>query len=156
MPKCGIFINFVFCRQLLKNEIIPAEKKQKEDKAAVYVATLFLYVMTQNSSRPKELCRSQIIYVLAKASQNSRLKRAFEVATVKFSIATELEEDFEKSCRDNPEICCDIQGGNGEGIMSRHYFVCHNIKAEDQWMNSFTTRDNFVATKNIKKETQVN
>ena len=32
MPKCGIFINFVFYRQSLKNERIPVEKKQKEDK----------------------------------------------------------------------------------------------------------------------------
>ena len=32
MPKCGIFINFVFCRKLLKNEIILAKKKQTEDK----------------------------------------------------------------------------------------------------------------------------
>ena len=29
MPKCGIFINFVFCRQLLKNERISVEKKAK-------------------------------------------------------------------------------------------------------------------------------
>ena len=67
--------------------------------------------MTQNSSRPKELCRSQQIYVVTKTCPNSRLKRAFKVATVKFSVATKLEEDFEESCYDNPEICRDIQGG---------------------------------------------
>ena len=76
MPKCGIF-NFVFCMKLLKNEIIPVEKKQKEDKAAVCVATQFLYVATQNSSRLKELCHSLQIYVAAKTSENSKMKRAF-------------------------------------------------------------------------------
>ena len=39
MPKYGIFINLVFCRQLLTNERIPTEKKQKDEKAAVLVAT---------------------------------------------------------------------------------------------------------------------
>ena len=39
MSKYGIFINFVFCSQLLKNEIIPAKKKQKDEKATVLVAT---------------------------------------------------------------------------------------------------------------------
>ena len=63
MPKCGIFINFVFYRQLLKNERILSEKKQKDDKTAICVATQHLYVATQNSSRPNELCRSQQIYV---------------------------------------------------------------------------------------------
>ena len=57
-PKCGIFINFEFCRKLLKNEIIPVETKQKEDKEAVCVTTQILYVATQNSSRPKELCHN--------------------------------------------------------------------------------------------------
>ena len=67
--------------------------------------------MTQNSSGPKELCRSQKIYVVIKTCLNSRLKRAFKVVTIKFSVTTKLEEDFEESCRDNPEICRDIQGG---------------------------------------------
>ena len=62
-------------------------------------------------SQPAKLCRSQQSYVAAKTSQNSRLKRAFEVVTVKFSVAIELREDFEESRRDNPEICRDIQGG---------------------------------------------
>ena len=39
MPKDGIFINFVFCRQLLKKERILAEKKQKDEKAVVLIAT---------------------------------------------------------------------------------------------------------------------
>ena len=53
MKKCGIFINFMFCRQLLKKERILIEKKQKEDKTAVCVATQHLYVVTQNSSRAR-------------------------------------------------------------------------------------------------------
>ena len=131
MPKCGIFINFVFCRKLLKNERIPAEKKQKEDKAAVCVATQIIYVATQNLSRLKELCRNQQIYVIAKTSQNSRMKRALLVASVKFSVTTELEEEFEESRRDNPKMCRDILKVKGEGIVSRRYFSCFNIKAED-------------------------
>ena len=59
MPKCEIFINFVFYGKLLKNERIPVEKKQKEDKTAVYVTTQHLYVTSQNSSKLKELCRSK-------------------------------------------------------------------------------------------------
>ena len=118
MPKCGIFINFVFCRHLLKNERIPSEKKQKEDKTAVCVATQHLYVVTQNSSSPKELCRNQQIYVAAKIGHNSRLKRPFWVTTVKFFVVTGLEEDFEESCRDNLEICRNILKINGEGIVS--------------------------------------
>ena len=51
--------------------------------------------------------------------------------TINFSIATELEKDFEENRRDNPEICRDILKVNGEGIMSRHYVQCRNIKAED-------------------------
>ena len=51
--------------------------------------------------------------------------------TVKFYVETELEEDFDKSCRDNPEICRDILKVNGEGIVSPHYFLCRNIKAKD-------------------------
>ena len=121
----------MFCRKLLKNEIIPTEKKQKEDKAAVCVATQIIYVTTQNSSRPKELCCSQQICVAAKTSQNSRMKRAFLVVTVKIFVATELEEEFEESCRDNSEMCHDILKVKGEGIVSRHYFSCRNIKAED-------------------------
>ena len=73
--------------------------------------------MQQSVSRHK-FCKlrhkiqvGQRSYVAAKASQNLRLKRAFKVATIKFSVTTELEEDFEESCRDNPEICRDIQGG---------------------------------------------
>ena len=77
MPKYEIFINFVFCGQLLKKEKIQAEKKQKEDKTVVYVVTQHLYVVTQNSSRPKELCCSQQIYVTDKIGKNSRVKRAF-------------------------------------------------------------------------------
>ena len=48
-----------------------------------------------------------------------------------FSVATKLEKDFEESCRDNPEICRDILKVNDEGIVSRHYFLCRNIKVED-------------------------
>ena len=44
---------------------------------------------------------------------------------------TELEEDFEESYCDNPEICLDILKVNGEGIVSRHYILCRNIKDED-------------------------
>ena len=121
----------MFCSQLLRNERIPVEKKQKDDKTAVCVTTQHLYVATQNSSRPKKLCRSQQIYVATKIGQNSKLKRAFEVATVKISVATELEEDFKESCRDNPEIRCDIFKVNGEGMVLQHYFLCRNIKAED-------------------------
>ena len=51
--------------------------------------------------------------------------------TVKFYVAKELEEDFEESHRGNPEICCDILKVNGEGIVSRYYVLCRNIKAED-------------------------
>ena len=77
MPKCEIFINFVFYKQLLKNEIISTEKKQKDDKTAVYVATQHLYVATQNSNRSKELYRRQQSYVATKIGQNSMLKRDF-------------------------------------------------------------------------------
>ena len=59
------------------------------------------------------------------------LKRAFYVETVKFSIAIELEDDFEESRRDNLEICHDILKVNDEGIVSRHYVLCRNIKVED-------------------------
>ena len=69
------------------------KKKKKEDKTAICVAT-------KDSSKKKELCRSQQIYVATKISQNSRMKRAFKVTIVKFSVATELEEDFEESCLD--------------------------------------------------------
>ena len=58
--------------------------------------------------------------------------------TIKFFVAIELEEYFEESCRenpeicrDNPEICRDILKVDGEGIVSQHYFLCCNIKAED-------------------------
>ena len=51
--------------------------------------------------------------------------------TINIFVATELEEHFEESYRDNPEICRDILKVNGEVIVSRHYFFCHNIKAED-------------------------
>ena len=51
--------------------------------------------------------------------------------TVKFLLATELEKDFEESCRDNLEIFRDILKVNDEGIVSRHYFLCRNIKVED-------------------------
>ena len=74
---------------------------------------------------------------------------------VKFFVATGLEEDFEESHCDNPEICCDILKVNGEGIVSQHYFSCRNIKAENYWMNSVVTRDNSVTTENVKKVTQV-
>ena len=40
------------------------------------------------------------------------------MVTVKFSVVTELEEDFEESRRDNPEICRKILKVNGEGIVS--------------------------------------
>ena len=50
---------------------------------------------------------------------------------VKFSVATELEEDFKEVRRDNPEIYRDILKVNGEGIVSRHYVLCRNIKAKD-------------------------
>ena len=40
------------------------------------------------------------------------------MVTVKFSVVTELEEDFEESRRDNPEICRNILKVNGEGIVS--------------------------------------
>ena len=53
------------------------------------------------------------------------------MATVNVSVATELEEAFEESCRDNPEMCRDILKENGEGNVSRHYVLCRNIKAED-------------------------
>ena len=59
------------------------------------------------------------------------MKRAFLGAIVKFSVAAELEEEFEESCRDNPEMCRDIVKVKGEGIVSRHYFSCRNIKVED-------------------------
>ena len=70
-------------------------------------------------------------YVAAKTSQNSRLKRDFLVTTVQFSVTTKLEEDFEESRHDNPEIYHDILKVNAEGIVSRHYVLCRNIKAED-------------------------
>ena len=47
---------------------------------------------------------------------------------MKFFFTTELEEDFEESCRYKPEIFRDILKVNGEGIVSRHYFLCRNIK----------------------------
>ena len=104
----------MFCRKLLKNEKIPIEKKQKEDKTTICVET-------QDLSKQNELCRSQLIYVAAKTSQNSRMKRAFWVATIKFSIATELEEDFEESCRNILKI-------NAEGTVLRHYFFMSQHK----------------------------
>ena len=68
---------------------------------------------------------------------------------------TELEQDFEERCRDNSEICRDILKVNGEGIVSRHYFLCRNIKDEDLWMNSVATKDNSVAIENIRRAKQV-
>ena len=85
----------------------------------------------KNSNWSKELCRSQQIYVITKTSQNSRLKRAFLVATVMFFVAIELEEDFEESCCDDLENHRDILNGNGEGIVLQHYVLCRNIKVED-------------------------
>ena len=49
---------------------------------------------------------------------------------VKFSVSIELE-DFEEIRRENLEICRDMLKVNGEGIVSRHYVLCRNIKAED-------------------------
>ena len=97
MPKCGIFINFVFCRELLKNERIPAEKKQKEDKAAVCVVTQFLCVATHNSS-----CQRNYVAASKSMSQQGLVITQEWVAIVKFSITIELEEDFEESMSGQP------------------------------------------------------
>ena len=51
--------------------------------------------------------------------------------SVKFSVVTELEEFIEERRHNNPEICRDILKVNGEGIVSQHYVLCRNIKAED-------------------------
>ena len=37
-----------------------------------------------------------------------------------------LGRDSKVFCRDNPEISRDILKVNGEGIVSRHYFLCRN------------------------------
>ena len=136
MPKYGIFINFVFCMQLLKKKRKPTENKQKEDKTAVCVVTQFLYVATQKFKQEKETM-----------SQPANLCRSKD--------KSELKPKKSFLGHDNLEICRDILKVNGEGIVSQHYLSCRNIKAEDYWMNFVLIRDNSVVTENIKKATQV-
>ena len=76
MPNYGVFTNFIFCRCYLKKERKQAEKKQKKvENVAVFIATYFLYVTTQNSSRLKELCCSQQLNVATKLRQNLMAER---------------------------------------------------------------------------------
>ena len=76
MLNYGIFTNFMFCRCYLKKERKQVEKKQKNvENATVFVVTKFLYVATQNSSRPKELYRNQQLNVATKLKHNSMAER---------------------------------------------------------------------------------
>ena len=81
--------------------------------------------------------------------------KKLQLTTVMFFVSTGLEEDFEENCHDNPEIGRNLLKTNGEGIVSRHYVLCRNIKVEDYWINSIATRDYSVMIENIKKVTQV-
>ena len=76
-------------------------------------------------SQPVNLCRSK------DWSELKAEKSFLGLVTVKFSVVIELEEYFEGICHNNPEIYRDILKVNGEGIVSQHYFLCRNIKAED-------------------------
>ena len=59
-------------------------------------------VATQNSRRPKELCRSKQLNVATKLRHNSMAEREIYFAIKSFFCHDVIEENCEENYRDNP------------------------------------------------------
>ena len=89
----------------------------------------FLYVATQNSSIPKELCRSHQLNVATKFKQSFMAKEKFYVVIMSFSIVTLLKKGVKKTVVTiHCSVATKIKTKSKEAV-SQQYNLCRNIKS---------------------------
>ena len=128
MPNDGIFTNFMLCRCYLKKKTRRKKAKRWKMQQSV-LRHNFLYVATQNSSMPKEVCHSQQLKVATKFRHSSMAKEKFYVTTMSFSVATLLKKGVKKTVATiRCSIATKIKIESKEVVLLQYNF-CHNIKS---------------------------
>ena len=85
--------------------------------------------MTQNLSRPKELCRSQQLNVTIKLIHNSMVEREIYVAIKSFSVATLLKKIVKYTVATILYYVATNIKTESKEVVSRQYNLCRNIKS---------------------------
>ena len=109
-------------------EIKQAEKKLKNGNCNSVCRDIVFVCRDTISSRPKELCRNQQLYVATKSKTNFKQKKNL-YCDKEFYVATLLKKNEKKTVMIVLNSVVTKIKVESKGAMSRQYFLCSNIKS---------------------------